>query len=341
MKAAAQAQPNIALIKYWGKRDIDLNLPAVGSLSVTLDSLWTRTCVEFDPAFERDELRLNDAENAAETARVSACLDLLRARAGTDWRAHVETHNNFPTGAGLASSASGFAALVRAAATALDLSLDERELSILARRGSGSAARSIFGGFVEMAVGERDDGEDAYAQPILSAADWPLKVVVAVTSRRAKSIGSTGGMELTRRTSPFYGEWVATAPDDLAAARQAVLARDFETLAALGEYSCLKMHGLALASQPGLLYWTGATVECLHRVRALREREGLGVFFTVDAGPQVKAICLPEYAERVAAALADVPGVEDVMATALGEGARVIDDSSIPSPSGRGQGEGC
>ncbi|HET7586580.1 MAG TPA: diphosphomevalonate decarboxylase [Gammaproteobacteria bacterium] len=333
MIAAAQAQPNIALIKYWGKRDIDLNLPAVGSLSITLDSLWTRTRVEFDEAYERDELRLNDAENPAETARVSACLDLLRARAGVDWRAHIDSRNNFPTGAGLASSASGFAALVRAAAAALDLQLDERELSILARRGSGSAARSIFGGFVEMAIGERDDGEDAYAQPILSAADWPLTVVVAVTSRRAKSIGSTDGMEQTRRTSPFYREWVATAPDDLAAARQTVLARDFEALAALSEYSCLKMHGLALAARPGLLYWTGATVECVHRVRALREQDGLGVFFTVDAGPQVKAICLPGDAERVATALADVPGVEDVMTSALGKGARTIEppDSLFPA----------
>lgn len=342
MQATAQAQPNIALIKYWGKRDLDLNLPAAGSLSVTLDSLWTRTRIVFDPDLNRDELILNGASNADETARASTVLDLLRSRADSDRRARIDTRNNFPTGAGLASSASGFAALVRAAAAALELDLDERELSIIARRGSGSAARSIFGGFVEMAAGVRDDGEDAFARPLLPPADWPLKVVVAVTSRRAKGVGSTAGMELSRRTSPFYREWVATTADDLGEAREAVLARDFERLAELAEHSCLKMHALMLATRPGLLYWSGATIEGLHCVRNLRQRGGLGAFFTVDAGPQVKAICLPDDAASVAAALADVPGVETVMISALGEGARTIEEPSptegapIPSPSGRG-----
>jgi diphosphomevalonate decarboxylase len=326
LTSAAQAQPNIALIKYWGKRDIDLNLPAVASLSVTLDSLWTRTRVTFDAALDEDQLQLNGERNSGELARVSHCLDLLRERARVELRARIESRNNFPTGAGLASSASGFAALVRAADAALDLRLDARELSILARRGSGSAARSIFGGFVEMAVGDRPDGQDAHARPVLSAAQWPLAVVVAVTSKAAKHTGSTDGMERSRRTSPFYADWVATAPEDVVAGRNAVLARDFEALAALSEYSCLKMHAVMLASRPGLLYWNGATVECLHRVRALREREGVGVFFTVDAGPQVKAVCLPNDAGRVAAALADVAGVEDVIRSELGEGARVIED---------------
>lgn len=324
-EATARAQPNIALIKYWGKRNRDLNLPAAGSLSVTLDSLWTHTHVIFDSSFDQDELVLNDTRNAGETARASACLDLLRRRAETQCRARVATRNNFPTGAGLASSASGFAALVRAAATALGLDLDARELSIMARRGSGSAARSIFGGFVEMAAGVRDDGEDAFARPLLAAAEWPLTVVVAVTSRRAKSTGSTAGMELSRRTSPFYDDWVTTTADDLCEARQAVLARDFERLAELAEHSCLKMHAVMLATRPGLLYWSGATVEALHRVRHLRQH-GLGAFFTVDAGPQVKAICLPDHADRVAAALAEVPGVETVMTSALGEGARTIEE---------------
>lgn len=325
MDAIAQAQPNIALVKYWGKRDAALNLPATGSLSITLESLWTRTRVRFDAGFERDALRLNGAGNDRQLARVSACLDLVRERAGISHRANVETRNNFPTGAGLASSASGFAALVVAAGRALDLDLEPRELSILARRGSGSAARSIFGGFVEMAAGVRDDGEDACAAPLAGAADWPLTVVVAVTSREAKGIGSTEGMDASRRTSPFYGGWVAGAADDLEAARCAVRERDFAALAEISEHSCLKMHATMLATRPGLVYWRGATVECLHRVRALREREGLGVFFTIDAGPQVKAVCLPGDAARVAAALADVAGVETVLTSALGDGARVIE----------------
>lgn len=328
MAATAQAQPNIALIKYWGKRDTRLNLPATGSLSITLDALWTRTRVEFDASLQQDELRLNGVEDPAALARTSACLDLLRDRAGSNTRARIESHNNFPTAAGLASSASGFAALVLAADAALGLALDRRALSILARRGSGSAARSLFGGFVSMAKGQRDDGEDAFAEPVLEASAWPLTVVVAVTSLARKSVGSGSGMERSRLTSPFYPAWVDAAPADLTAARAAVQARDFAALAALSEHSCLKMHAVMQSSLPPLLYWTGATVDCLHRIRTLRERDGVAVFFTVDAGAQVKAVCAPDDAARAAAALAEIPGVEHVLSSGLGAGARLLDDGA-------------
>jgi diphosphomevalonate decarboxylase len=326
-EATAQAQPNIALVKYWGKRDVPLNLPAVGSLSITLDTLWTRTHVHFDSALTADRVRLNGKADDKEARRVSECLDLLRSRAGTSLRAEVDSENNFPTGAGLASSASGFAALVVAAAKALDLDLPAAELSTLARRGSGSAARSIFGGFVEWSRGERNDGSDSIAQPILAADAWPLAVVVAVTSTAQKSVGSTEGMNRTRDTSPYYDAWVNTAEADLAEARAAVLAKDFDKLAAVAEYSCLKMHALALAARPGLLYWNGATVEAMHAVRRLRA-EGVPVFFTVDAGPQVKAVCLSEAAARVRDVLAAVPGVLRLHETRLGGGARVLDPAS-------------
>lgn len=328
LTATARAQPNIALIKYWGKRDATLNLPAVGSISITLDSLRTETRVTFAREFNHDALQLDGNNDVRATARVSACLDLLRARAGTDWFAHIESNNNFPTSAGLASSASGFAALVRAGSAALALSLDESEMSILARRGSGSAARSIFGGFVEMDKGTRTDGADAYAHRLLAAQAWPLTVIVAVTSRDTKKTGSTDGMTASQKTAPFYATWVADAPADLAAARAAILRRDFAALAALSEFSCLKMHAVMLATRPGLIYWSGATVECLHRIRTLREQQGLGVFFTVDAGPQVKAVCLPTDADAVAKALADVPGVVAVMTSALGNGASLISTGS-------------
>lgn len=321
MKAIARAQPNIALIKYWGKRDTALNLPAAGSLSVTLASLWTRTQVEFDPDLPHDILLLNGAPHARTLERASACLDLLRRRAGTACRARVETHNNFPTAAGLASSASGFAALVVAAGEALGLPLDRRYLSAVARRGSGSAARSLFGGFVLMRAGERADGEDACAEPLLPASDWPLEVVIAVTTQAAKPVGSGDGMERSRLTSPYHERWIASVDDDLATAAAAIRARDFQALADVAEHSCLKMHADMLSSRPPLMYWNAATVAGMQRVQALRREQGVGVFFTVDAGPQVKAVCLPGDAGRVAAELGEVPGVDTVMRSNLGEGA--------------------
>jgi diphosphomevalonate decarboxylase len=322
--ATAQAQPNIALVKYWGKRHTNLNLPAVPSLSITLDALWSRTQVTFDAGFEADEFLLNGNFDPAQGRRVSQCLDRLRQCAGVKCRARVTSESNFPTGAGLASSAAGFAALVVAAAGALGLAVKPPELSALARQSSGSAARSIFGGFVEMARGERPDGVDALARPLLAASEWPLEVVVAVTAEEAKLVGSTAGMELTACTSPYYPAWIETASDDLDVARQAVRERDFAALAEISEYNCLKMHGLALAARPGLIYWNGATVECMHRVRELRAR-GVPVFFTVDAGPQVKAVCVADHGRQVAEALGDVAGVKRISLSGLGEGARLVD----------------
>lgn len=321
--AAAQAQPNIALIKYWGKRDVALNLPVVGSLSITLDTLWTRTEVRFSDALDADSMVLNGKSDPKQLKRTSACLDLLRARAGIRTRAAVVSTNNFPTGAGLASSASGFAAMVLAGDAALGLNLTPAEQSVLARRCSGSAARSIFGGYVEWAHGSRADGEDSVATPLLPADAWPLSVAVAITSTAEKAIGSTEGMNRTADTSPYQDAWIDSQEADLAEARAAIAERDFERLADISEHSCLKMHALALAAKPGLLYWNAATVAAMHVVRSLRA-QGVPVFFTIDAGPQLKAVCLPSAASRVAAALREVPGVLNVVETGLGGAAHLI-----------------
>lgn len=326
--AGAQAQPNIALIKYWGKRQAEHNLPSVGSLSITLDSIYTRTRVAFDNRLTSDHFTLNGIADPAQLTRVSASLDLLRGRAQVRTRARVDSCNNFPTGAGLASSASGFAALVTAASAALGLDLTDAERSAVARECSGSAARSIFGGFVEWSRGTRDDGIDSIAHQLLGEGDWPLKVIIAITSISQKVVGSTDGMNLTSRTSPYQGAWIDGQEDDLAEARAAVLARDFERLANISEHSCLKMHALAMAARPGLLYWNGATVDGMHIIRTLR-RQGVPVFFTVDAGPQIKAICLPEAMATVRAALQEIVGVLDVTTSTLGRGARLIDPVQI------------
>jgi len=321
MKVTAVAHPNIALVKYWGKADVENNLPAVGSISITLDSLTTTTQVAFGSGNDRDELILDGAPPSDQRSeRVRFCLDLFRSMRPDLPPAVVESQNSFPTAAGLASSASGFAALVTAVNGVLNEPLEIHELAEISRRCSGSSPRSLFGGFVELAL----DGDATTVRPILDRHDWPLEVVIAVTSKSAKKVGSTDGMELTRRTSPFYKSWIESSPYDLALARGAIASRDFEALGAVSEASCLSMHAVAMAGRPGLLYWNGATVEGLHRVRTLRE-EGVPVFFTIDAGPQLKAICDPGVSDVVASALTGIPGVIEIVRCGLGDGARVVE----------------
>ncbi|MDH3815517.1 MAG: diphosphomevalonate decarboxylase [Acidobacteriota bacterium] len=322
MQATAVAHPNIALIKYWGKSDIERNIPAVGSLSITLDGLTTTTTVSFNSDLEEDEFLLGGKSIPEMSGRVSRCLDLVRERVGAQTRARVESNNDFPTAAGLASSASGFAALVTAADVAMGVNIPQNELADMARRSSGSAARSLFGGFVELRL-TPDGPLPTETRQILEPSDWPLRVAVAVTDAGPKEIGSTEGMVRTERTSPYYAGWVDSSEDDLAEVRSAIARRDFEALAEVSESSCLKMHAVMLSARPGLVYWNGTTVECIRKVRKLRG-DGVPVFFTVDAGPQVKAVCAPEAFDRVAAEFAEVDGVLQVLASGLGEGARVV-----------------
>jgi diphosphomevalonate decarboxylase len=321
----AVAGTNIALVKYWGKRDVALNLPATGSLSLTLDRLGTRTTVAFDDG-ATDRLILDGATaGEAATARVSAFLDRVRARAEIARRALVTSDNSVPTAAGLASSASGFAALALAATRAAGLALSPPELSALARVGSGSAARSIFGGFVEMARGERADGADAVAHALPEGDGWDLRLVVAITAKGPKVMGSTAAMTHTARTSPYYEAWIGAVPADLAAARAAIAARDLAALGAVAERSALRMHAAAMAADPAIIYWNAATVAAIAAVRALRAA-GTPSFVTIDAGPHVKALCHAADADAVAAALRAVSGVSETLIAAPGPGARVAEE---------------
>ncbi len=324
--ATAVAGTNIALVKYWGKRDQTLNLPAAGSLSLTLDRLGTRTRVAFDGGDgSADRIALDGAPAGQKfVSRASAFLDRVRGRAAISACATVETFNSVPTAAGLASSASGFAALAVAAAQAAGLDLSPVELSELARLGSGSAARSIFGGFVEMAPGSRADGHDAVAHALDSGAGWEVRLVVAITAAGEKAIGSTAAMARTAATSPYYGAWVRSVEDDLSAARTAIAARDLNGLGTVAERSALRMHASAMAADPPILYWNPATLAAMATVRALRER-GVSAFFTIDAGPHVKVLCAAAEADAVAAALNGTAGVLRTLIAAPGPGARVVE----------------
>ncbi|MCF6262031.1 MAG: diphosphomevalonate decarboxylase [Xanthomonadales bacterium] len=324
----AIAHPNIALIKYWGKRDTVRNLPATHSLSITLNTLETHTCVNFSAELSADQVYLNKAlADDAFSARVGACLDGFRTLAGVHTFASVHTSNNFPTAAGLASSASGFAALLTAANAALESPLNLRQLAILAREASGSAGRSLFGGYVIQHRGQHSDGSDSYAEALFPAKHWPLEVVIAITSEKEKNIGSTEGMLHTAATAPYWRAWVDRSAADIQAATAAIKQRDFAALAEVAEASCLAMHALMQSARPGLLYWNAATIELIHKIRQLRAT-GLAVFFTIDAGPQVKAVCLPEAADKVEAALKAVPGVLRTLRCLLGAGARISNDAN-------------
>ena len=319
----AIAHPNIALAKYWGKTPGTDNAPAVPSLSVTLAGLATRTALRPVPALTEDAISLNGRPaDEATRRRVTALVDRARARAGVTTRVEVVSANDFPTAAGLASSASGFAALAVAARAAFGLPFDPVEASDWARRASASSARSLLGGYVELPAGVEGRDELLAATQVAPPAALDLRVIVAVTTEQAKSTLSTDGMNHTARTSPYYSSWVSLAPRLLARVRAAVLAADLEALGVVAEESALAMHASALAAAPGVLYWIGATIDAMHRVRALRA-SGVGAWFTIDAGPHVKVLCAPGDAARVSEALLGVPGVLRVIEARPGEGARL------------------
>jgi len=328
----ARACANIALVKYWGKRDAQLNLPAAGSLSLTLDALVTTTQVTFDPGLTGDELVLDGAPGTpAELARTRAFLDLVRAAAQLRTHARVVSKNEFPTASGLASSASGYAALAVAAVAAAGHAMPARQLSILARRGSGSAARSVFGGFVRMHAGipevsatDRDDGTGAFAEPIASPLTARVRMVIAIVGGGApKTHGSRDAMDHTAATSPLYRAWLELVPRDLVAAEAALATGDLEQLGVITEGNALAMHASAIAARPAVIYWQPATLAALAEVRALRAA-GHAAWATMDAGPHVKVLTTVEHAPVVAAALRSVPGVTEVSIAAAGGPATLL-----------------
>jgi diphosphomevalonate decarboxylase len=320
--ATAIANANIAFIKYWGNRDEKLRLPANPSLSMNLAGLETETTVEFNQGWERDEVFIGGEQQTGPARdRVVGQLDTVRARTSLSLHARVESRNNFPAGTGMASSASAFAALALAATTAAGLSLPEPELSALARLGSGSAARSIPGGFVEWATGEEGKPETSFAYTIAPPGHWDLVDVIAVVSQKHKSVGSTSGHALAK-SSPLQAARVATAPERLARCRDAILAKDFPRLADICEADSNLMHAVMLTSTPSLLYWEPITVAIMKSVRRWRS-EGLPVCFTIDAGPNVHCLCPAESAPEVERRLRHNLDVNHILTAGPGGPARL------------------
>lgn len=323
-KATAIANANIALAKYWGKRDKKLILPQNGSISMTCQGMSTVTTVDFSEKYKEHKIFINDEEFRKDEKDIHGHLDRICRLAGQKQKAKVISKSNFPVAAGLASSASGFAALTMAAAGALGLRLSSKELSILTRQGSGSACRSIFGGFAEWRRGKKPDGSDSYAENIIDKNGWrKFRMIVTILSKAKKETSSRVGMSQTVENCPFYGGWLETIEEDLKIIRKAVLQKDFTKLGVQAEHNCLKMHSLMISTKPSIIYWKPSTIEIIQNVIDWR-RQGLECYFTIDAGPNVKVLCLEKNEKEANKRLMALKGVIKTMICRPGDGAKLI-----------------
>jgi diphosphomevalonate decarboxylase len=321
-KATAEAKSNIAFIKYWGNRDANLRLPQNDSLSMNLDALHTQTTVLFDDELADDQITI-DEEEAKDSARqrVIRQLDLVRGLAEITARARVVSRSNFPESTGLASSASGFAALTRAATRAAGLEMDERALSVLARQGSGSACRSIPGGFVEWIAST--SSATSYAHSIAPPEHWDLRDVVVITTHEAKKVGSSEG-HLAASTSHYFSERLSRLPPRFHRTKRAVLGKDLIALGPEIEAEAIELHFIAMTSRPPIFYWTPQMVQVVEAARAWRQ-DGMPVYFTLDAGPNVHLICEGKDAEEVAARAREITQVQQVITSGVGGPAQLLE----------------
>lgn len=323
-KGKARAYTNIALIKYWGKKNETLILPMNNSLSLTLDAFYTETEVIFSDTFNEDQFYLdNQLQDKKATAKISAFLDIARKKAKTTQKAKVISHNFVPTAAGLASSASGLAALAGACNQALNLELDDRSLSRLARRGSGSACRSIFGGFVEWEKGQ--DDETSFAKQVPSDGfEENLAMVFLLLNEQKKDVSSRDGMRRTVETSSFYQGWLDSVEADLTQLKQAIKTKNFQLLGETMEQNGLKMHGTTLAAHPPFTYWSPDSLKAMQAVRELRNN-GVPCYFTMDAGPNVKVLVQKEHLATVQQTFGDLFSSQQVISAFAGPGMTIIE----------------
>lgn len=317
--AVARAHTNIALIKYWGKKNQELIIPANDSLSVTLDHFYTDTKVEFDAALTADEFYLNHA--AKDATAITRFLDLVRAKANLSLNARVESINHVPTQAGLASSASAFAALALAASHAAHLDLSAKQLSQLARRGSGSACRSIFGGYVQWYGGS--DDASSYAAPLAQQPTWDLRMIAVVVNAHTKKISSRQGMQRVVATSPYYPAWVKQTTADLAALKEAIAANDFVRFGQIAQSNAMKMHALNLSATPPFNYFEPASLKAIAVTEEL-QANGVACYYTMDAGPNVKIICQAADEARIRAALAPYFDQKQLLSAGVGPDAHLL-----------------
>ncbi len=321
MKATAIAPSNIALTKYWGKKDEKLRLPENGSIAMCLSNLTTTTTVEFSPKFKKDSVSINGEIEKGEESRAVEHLDRIRKIAKISDKARVVSINNFPKGTGLSSSASGFAALTLAGAVAAGLDLSEKELSVLARQGSGSACRSIPDGFVEWLDG--NTSEESFAKTIFPPDYWDIVDIVAVVSSGKKEVATSAGMGKAS-SSPFQKVRVKGMRDKNKRLKELIKEKNFGEFGELIEKEALELHAIMLTQTPSLLYWLPGTVEIMRKVRFLRN-EGLPVYFTVNTGQDIHLIIEKKNQEKLIKLLRKEQVVKKIIPNDPGMGARFSD----------------
>lgn len=329
-KATVKAPSNIAFVKYWGARDLARAIPENPSISMTLSVCCSRSTVSWDPQGEGHEI-LWRGQTGFEVAppsfadRVAAHLDRLKAWAGVSGAFQVATENSFPSAAGLASSASGFAALTLAVLGALGREVSPAEQSALARSsGSGSAARSVLGGYVVWPVGGGEDGgeNDSHAGQLLPASHWDLRDVIALVETSHKEVSSLDGHRRAA-SSPYFAQRQRDLQGRFEKTVRALRERDFGSFAEVLEEEAIDLHVIGMTSKPPIFYWKPATLAVLEAVRLLR-RDGVEAASTMDAGANVHVICTPEAEETVARRLAELPGVEGVLRDRVGDGPETL-----------------
>lgn len=322
MKVTARAHTNIALVKYWGKKDRQLIIPQTDSLSLTLDKFYTDTTVEFRSELQHDQLTVDGQSFAPEQmTKVTRVLNRVRELSHQQGYAVITSTNHVPMAAGLASSASAFAALALAASQAAGLSLNGRDLSRLARRGSGSATRSIFGGLVEWHAGH--DDQSSYAEPIMEQVDFGIEMLAILIDTNPKAISSRGGMQSSVATSPFYPVWRDVVAHDMVAMKRAIDSHDISSIGHLAEENAMRMHALTLSADPDYTYFDGGTIKAMDLIKGLRN-QGINCYYTMDAGPNVKVIYDRRDRERIINALAPAFGADHLVVAQPGPGAHLL-----------------
>ena len=322
MKKTARAHTNIALIKYWGKSNKELKTPLMSSLSMTLDAFYTDTTFEHGNHLEKDSFILNGVEQTTEQSkRVVNYIHRLQKNYSFTDHFKIESTNHVPTSAGLASSASAFAALATAFAASYGLNLSKEELSKLARLGSGSATRSIYGGFALWNKGHNHD--DSYAIAIDEKPDWDLHMLAVEVNTHEKKISSTQGM-IRAQTSPFYQPWLNRNYTEIEAMKQAIDEKDFTKLGQLSENSANEMHAINLSAQPGFTYFESDTLKLINLVQQLRQ-DGVECYYTIDAGPNVKILCTLRNKKKIISAVHNLLGNVKIVDASFGPGVKVLD----------------